>query len=137
MAQEKLNRAFGLAPRCLVTGIDGGDGDAEFLAPPLDDLNVARVMEEMAAAGWFTVRQRAGKVDVRVGIGVAAQQAFELLLWIGRLCLRRRREPGAQNNCQDEWQRQPVRQTDRRSLVRWPVYASSGSKRKTYISCGC
>ena len=49
VTQEKLNnRAFGLGPPYLVTGIDGGDGDAEFLAPPLDDLNVARVMEEMS-----------------------------------------------------------------------------------------
>jgi hypothetical protein len=47
VAQEKLNRAVMLI---LFIGIDGDDGDAEFLAPPLDDLNVARMMEEMAAA---------------------------------------------------------------------------------------
>ena len=73
VAQEKLNRAFGLGRPVLVAGIDGGDGDAEFLAPPLDDLSVARVMEEMAAASWFTVRLRARKVDGRVVGGEEAE----------------------------------------------------------------
>jgi hypothetical protein len=75
VAQEKLNnRAFGLGRPVLVAGIDGGDGDAEFLAPPFDDLNVARVMEEMAAVRWFTVRPRAKKVDGRVVGGEEAER---------------------------------------------------------------
>ncbi|MFN9917447.1 MAG: hypothetical protein ACK53L_32985, partial [Pirellulaceae bacterium] len=60
MTQKKLNNiALGFAPLLLILGIDSGDGNTEFFTTLLDDLSVARVMEEMAAAGWFTVRVRA------------------------------------------------------------------------------
>ena len=51
VTQKKINHlGLGLAPLLLVTGIDGGHRDAEFLASPLNDLSVARVMEKMKLA---------------------------------------------------------------------------------------
>ena len=73
-------------------------------------------------------------VLVRVGVGEAAQQAFELLLLIGRLRGRRRREPSTKNNRHNARQRLKVRQTNGKSLSRGRGHAPAGTKPKTDVT---
>jgi hypothetical protein len=92
-----------------------------------------------AELGGVLARLDLGKlaVLVRIGVGVSLHQTVEFLLPLGRLRMRRRRDPGGKNNRRDERQRQPVRNTNKRSPFRRLGYACAGSKLRNYIACRC